>query len=484
MNKHFSDYLPAVMVKDLRQAFRSRGYVLLILLCAAGAWLEQLSVWNKGGENGSWLIPLLLFVFVFCMPWRAAAAVQADTKVKGTNFLMLTPITSRRIVWSVWASTMVQMVLAALLFAPLAAYRVLHAAPDDLFPSLLCLLPALCALVTALQMFASRLHVLLRLGILFGLFAKVCSVFFDSQTLMALLLHQGEGRLLLTAWQYGGMVALAVLAVVLMLEFTRRYYAPLSENCSVGYRAVLPLVFAVGAALCLLNQAHISYEVTSTPPAMGGMFMSPAMLPSSAPVSVSTVSMVHLEVMAALLILLAALADAVMPSCRIPAHDRRCVSWLPKVLQVPGLAAATLWLVIALVLASAMEVVPAVTVPVVAKDLQASAVTAAQNLPTAAYPLLLTLLLTDVFCKRESTRRPVVYCVLYVLVGVLGTMVMDYYLMDGHVVEGISAWHGLLPLPAANDDWKLITPEYHCLRAAACAAVVGILLYRGRLKNV
>lgn len=482
MNKNLSDYLPAVMVKDLRQAYRSRGYVTLLLLCVGCAWLEQLSAWAQGGEPGSWLTLLLLFVFVLCLPWRAAAAVKADTKVKGTNFLMLTPITSRRIVWSVWASTMVQMAVVAVLFAPLAWYRVAHAEDDDLFPTMICMLPVICALMTALQMFAARLHVLLRFGILFWVFIQLCSVLFNAQTLMLLLFQNGQGKVALTEWQYGGMAALAAMCVVLLLEFTRRYYAPLSENCSIGYRMVLPLVFAVGAALCLLGQAHISYEVAGAPDMMGGPFAYPSagMMPHSS----YSVSMLSLESVAAAVILLAALADAVMPSCRIPAHDRRCVSWCPKVLQVPGVTSATLWLLIALVFIFGLEVIPVSTVPSVMDAVSAAAPKSAQDVLAFAYPLLLSLLLADLFCKRESPRRPVVFCVLYVLIRMIAGISMEFYMLDGHVAEGISAWHGLLPLPAANDDWKLITPEYHYLRVAACAAVVGILLYRGRLKNV
>lgn len=266
MNKYFSDFLPAVLVKDLRQAFRSHGYVALLLLCALGAWL---SAWGNVGAAGegedmpgfislSWYGVLAAFVFVFCIPWRAGSAVKSDTRVKGTNFLMLTPITSRRIVWSVWLSAAVQMGIMLVAFVPMYLFLEHHGEAE--IRSLWQMVGA-GLVMTAVQMFASRLHPLLRFGVLAYMLKELLGLLLSAQTLAFLIMQQGESHLEISAWQYGGMAALAVLGVVLLLEFTRRYYAPLSENCSVGYRILLPLLFALGAVLSWLGQAHINHEM-------------------------------------------------------------------------------------------------------------------------------------------------------------------------------------------------------------------------------
>lgn len=476
MNKYVSDFLPAVLVKDLRQAFRSRGYVALLLLCAAGAWLSAWStvVDEHSVSDGvgvfvrvSWHGLLMVFVFLFCIPWRAGSAVKGDTRVKGTNFLMLTPVTSRRIVWSVWLSSVVQMLLMLVPFVPLYLYLEHHGESEL---NTLWQIAAAGVVMSAVQMFAARLHPLLRFGLLAYILMQVLSVLFSSSSLLLLLLQPGKGGVAVSAWQYGGMGALAALSVVLLLEFTRRYYAPLTENCSVGYRTVLPVVFAVGAVLCWKGETTIGYELQRD---FGG---------ADAPTSVFLQTLVNLRTVAAVMILLAALADAVMPSCRIPAHDRRCLPWLPKLLQVPGLAAATLWLVIALGFGFLLEVMPAAGADPLAA-LREAAPDAARGVLDTAYMVLLCLLAVDVCCKRESALRPVVFFVLLAALSLFNAGM--FFFAEGETAGGTyPAWQGLLPHILMADTWEHLPPEYHYLRAAACLAVVALLLYRGRLKQV
>lgn len=473
MNKYVSDFLPAVLVKDLRQAFRCRGYVALLLLCAVGAWLsawstvmDEHSVSDGAGAlmKVSWHGLLMVFVFLFCIPWRAGSAVKGDTRVKGTNFLMLTPVTSRRIVWSVWLSSVVQMLIMLVPFVPLYLYLEQNGESEL---STLWQIAAAGPVMSAVQMFAARLHPLLRFGLLACILMQVLSVVFSSSSLLFLL---QPGKVEVSAWQYGGMAALAVLSVVLLLEFTRRYYAPLTENCSVGYRAVLPVVFAVGAVLCWKGETTIGYELQR---GFGG---------ASGPTSVFLQTLVNLRNVASVMIVLAALADAVMPSCRIPAHDRRCLPWLPKLLQVPGLAAATLWLLIAFGFAFLLEVMPADGADPLAAVREA-APCAARGVLDTAYMLLLCLLAVDVCCKRESALRPVVFFVLYAALSFVNAGLFIFFAEAVSSGETYPAWWGLLPQTLTADTWEHLPPAYHCLRAAACLAVVALLLYRGRLKQ-
>lgn len=461
MNKYISDFLPAVMVKDLRQALRSRGYVALLFLCAAGAWLSLLS--REGEEAAgaadlsavvdfSWVSLISVFVFLFCIPWRAGSAVKGDTRVKGTNFLMLTPITSRCIVWSVWLSAAVQMAVMSLLFLPLYVYLE-HGGEDEVMN--LIKIVGMGLVMTGIQMFASRLHPLLRFALLAYLVKKAVQLLFSMRSLTFLVMQQGHSKLEITAWQYGGIIVIGVLTVALLLEFCRRYYAPLSENCSGGYRCLIPLTAAVGLWLQWQEHALIQHEMV-------------------------TISLVEV---AGGICLFAALADAAFPSCRIPAHDRRCVPWLPKLLQVPGVSSATLWLAMTMGLYFLLCVAPihSMTDPVSA--MQETAVPVGLELLPSAYLIFFCLLAADICCKRESPLRPVVFCVLYAVLSAAGEGVLFFYDPHHEGLQTLPTWMGALPLPSGDYDGESLTTPYHLLRIGCGCVLFGLLLWRGRLKR-
>ena len=94
--RNFSDYLPAALIRDLRQTYRSPFFLISYALILLYIWLRSM---DGGLDSVSSLAPLLLMIVI---PLRAAQAVSADTRIRGTNFMRLTPLSSRRIVWGIW----------------------------------------------------------------------------------------------------------------------------------------------------------------------------------------------------------------------------------------------------------------------------------------------------------------------------------------------------------------------------------------------
>ncbi len=136
-DKHFSDYLPPALVKDWRQCFRSRSALLIFILLELAGWLMFFTMLPEAGSRpvlylcelrqlGDVFYSFGLFALCFAIPYRACLTVAADTRVRSSNFLMLTPLSARRIVWGTWCSTSLMVLLAALCALPLlAAWQVM-----------------------------------------------------------------------------------------------------------------------------------------------------------------------------------------------------------------------------------------------------------------------------------------------------------------------------------------------------------------------
>ena len=132
MNRHLSDYIPAVILKDWRQAARTLPHVTMLVLALVGAWMVQLLNADTAATNTGYVFAILGFILIGWIPYRAYAGVRADTLVKSTNFLMLTPLSPRCVVYSMWVSAVLQAVLFALLCVPLVFLRLLfHTAEPE-----------------------------------------------------------------------------------------------------------------------------------------------------------------------------------------------------------------------------------------------------------------------------------------------------------------------------------------------------------------
>ena len=118
------DCLPPAMVKDWRQMLRSPLYLVGVLACAMLGGMVLLHA--AEGEEAVALFTyydkfLMLGAVLLCgvVPARVSLAVAAEVRVASTNFVRLTPLSSRQVVCGTWLSGMAQAVLLVLCALPL-----------------------------------------------------------------------------------------------------------------------------------------------------------------------------------------------------------------------------------------------------------------------------------------------------------------------------------------------------------------------------
>ncbi|MDO4817917.1 MAG: hypothetical protein Q3986_05775 [Akkermansia sp.] len=448
MNRHLSDYIPAVIVKDCRQVARTLPHVTMLVLALVGAWMVQLLNTDTAATNTGYVFAILGFILIGWIPYRAYAGVRADTLVKSTNFLMLTPLSPRCIVYSMWVSAVLQAVLFALLCVPLVWWRQAHGTGEDDWRILATLL-GIGAVGAAVFMLAARLHVILRIAFLVG------AVFFLVNFLIGLLpsLLTGElGTTVIHPVQWFAIAALACTVVGLCLEIGKRYYAPASVNSSWVPRLLMLVPVALAALLCLnglpacklwgaqLDLAHIALGLSAY----------------------------------------AAVLEAILPAERMPVHDKLAVPGIPRLLQAPGLAGAALWIVVVFLLSLPVDTWAGQLMQgdiQWATDTEDSAVCGGL---LSTYAALVCLTVMGLCCKAQSDMRPVVFMgVRLALMLVIGVSCMHslHFLPEG---APYPLWSSFLP--SGFDSARGAYPAYIICRAACCAVLLAALLYIGRGK--
>lgn len=246
MNKDFlPDWLPAVLVRDVRQVLRSPKYLVVALVVLV---LLTLNV-RTGAPTESPTFTLSMATLLGCLvvPLRMGLVVEAETRVPGLNFIRLTRLGSWRVVWGMWLSGALQvLVLAALMFAvllwlrPAGELRAAEWLPYVLVVSqgwlLVALAQAFCKAdggVRILWFLVAFLMVQVE-GIWLGKSLGSCpdASACAPQLVVVLLAH---GVMMLT-----------------FLAEARRPYALLAENCSVAVRwlSLGAVVLLAGVMLC------------------------------------------------------------------------------------------------------------------------------------------------------------------------------------------------------------------------------------------
>lgn len=426
--RNFSDYLPPALIKDLRQTWRSpiflAIYFILPLFCLVVTESRETALTVSA--------PLMLMLVI---PMRASQSVSADTRIRGTNFMKLTPLSSRSIVRGIWLSVAVQILLTALLLAAIfmtsstmgesfveTSYFQSEGALKSLSEStdytkgawyaqylLICSMGGL--VTTALFMFTACVAPFFRYCIYGGfLIAAISYAAAMSQIHFRFPLLDAEIYVL------GGIdVALLVL---LFLELARRGYAPPAENCSRSVRLLSLAPLAVFVAMWLSASAP-TYAEAQLIFALGYMGF-------------------------------AAVADILLPCWSLPVHRSRCLPLIPRVLQVPGLFPSCLFLVLAMLIGSLctwLYVEHPVPGSIWGQSKGVISVLKHWNLPLLIildfsmmllYSLLATVLLLDLFMRRGNPNRPVVFLLLcYALMCVAGVLGCPYGLPFGGLLSSI-----------------------------------------------
>ncbi len=480
-DKHFSDYLPPALVKDWRQCFRSRSSVALFLLLLLGGWLifgcmvadadKSPADYLEGLDDmGNMLYALGTFALCLIIPFRAGSTVAADTQVRSSNFLMLTPLSARRIVWGTWSSTALIVLLAAILSLPLLFARrammtayphigTLELSAFDWFgfslDSLLLGWLVIAGWVMAgFYMFSSVLPRLLRLLLLLFC-ASVALNLLEADTVGNLFGACGSGcgregevslpqlqPLLLNLFD-------AALLLVLFMELAARHYAAPAENGSRAVRLLAPLPLLVYVLMALVSYL---FDYSFYEPERQFAFAS-----------------IYLYV--------ALLSDALLPIYSMPAHAYRLWRGLPAWFQKPGFVASTLCLAAAPFLLVAVGTGCGWDEEVTELSLWKSL---AGTLNTS-YTTMLWLLITDCFCGRTATKRPVIFGV----VALVCTLAANCIAMP---LDGYPLWETALPffgVISAVSSMEIPGLQTVCIVNGALFGTLLLLLvfWRGRVKR-
>ena len=121
MSTDFSDRLPVAMVRSLRQCRRAPLYPLAVLCYILLAWVvisPSEGELPKPGTITSWLMVGVCGI----VPAMIGMQIAGDNNEN--NFMRLVPIGSRRLVWGIWLSGLVQCVFFVLIFVPILLWAV------------------------------------------------------------------------------------------------------------------------------------------------------------------------------------------------------------------------------------------------------------------------------------------------------------------------------------------------------------------------
>ncbi len=490
------DFLSPTFVRDWRQLMRSKGYIILLILLYAAAWViflshdwadvalkmehayEPVECYRNGlspdhPNHYPGCYPIysicrdmadLNVRLLFCalgavgllIPLRVGNAVAADTKVKGTNFLQVTPLGSRAIVGGMWLSSFSQVLVAAAFAVPMLLVRA-HVMPTgneaDWYGLLYIVLAG--AMFSAAHMFIGGLDNFLRFLlmvplILVSLNAAACA---DSDCL----------RLLdLPWWIHVVYAGCAVLITLLLLTLARRPYSSPAENGTLSVRALsLLCLIAAGIAAWGIYATGYSYH-----PGESDLMLAVRVLVAAG--------------------VFAALADALLPVTSLPVHSMHCLRGLPAAVQTPGVISSSLFLLLPLLVVSALVlwVQRPYNYACMMKSLQA-------GMPLAWFPLcciaqalvlwvpvVLSIAVADFFCRRNSGKRPLVVavsgCAMALAMAVVSLLVEKDFLPFLNIGVPKDAWRILWRDDCSSlvRHWEDFYPE-HIERTARIVSIAG-----------
>lgn len=263
----FPTWLPPMLVKELRQGLRTRGFVLSLVALHAimvfgFVWALVINVFHQRDAlsmaNGFfWVFAGMLLGVI--TPLRALGGLGGEIRARNVDLLMLTQLTSWRVVLGKWISLVTQAALVVVTLLPYGVARYFLGSVDLLQDfNTLAWLFALSCTATALMLWFSSLGKVLRVVLVIGI-VLFGNAFFGS-TIFSLIFY-GAGR---GGWfmRGGGMFSsgvpvcaqalvlfnLAILLAFFLLQAVRRI-APPSENHSALTRV---FAFATLAPLPLL----------------------------------------------------------------------------------------------------------------------------------------------------------------------------------------------------------------------------------------
>lgn len=252
----FPGWMPPMLVKELRQGLRQRGFVGGLI--AAQAVLAIMFLWgfvsDIGDGSSRGMIDGVFWSTVFATllllaPLRALGALNAEIDARTMDLLLLTRLDSWRIVWGKWVSLMTQSLLLVVSLLPYAVVRYFFGSVDivnDLAAMLGMLVTG--AVLTAFGLWASGMNRIVRMLMVIGAIMTSLSMM---GSFAARSMFRGSGMMTtasggpLDFWMIVlvcGWLAVCVIGYFLMMAV--RWFAPAAENHATGPR-LMPLALAL-----------------------------------------------------------------------------------------------------------------------------------------------------------------------------------------------------------------------------------------------
>jgi hypothetical protein len=248
------DWLSPILIKELRQGMRARAFVLSFLLLQL--FLIVLVLGNVAAQydrttldfQNSFFWIIIGFALLLLMPLRGLNAISQEVRRNTIETIMLTRLTSWRIVFGKWSALFAQSLLFTSAVLPYIVLRYFIGGNDVIsdFRALLILLWFSGILIAAGIAASALTNVIVRIIlVLVGLWLLALS---DSG-----IFPSGFGRG--EAWEiFGWLLIFGFFIPVFLLELTASSIAPVSENHALRRRILALLFFTLGSVLSWLAQ--------------------------------------------------------------------------------------------------------------------------------------------------------------------------------------------------------------------------------------
>jgi len=257
----FPTWLPAMLVKELRQGLRTKGFVVAFVGFQALMALLMMGAVGSAGATSpvtrattqsmidGFFWTLLTVQLVFVTPSRALGSLQPEIESRSLDLLLLTRLSAWRIVFGKWASLVAQSLLLLVAMLPYGIVRYFAGAADLVSDAGVCLaLLGCCAVLTAAGLWSSGNSKVVRIGV--GILVS-----FAVGTVIIPGLRGGAFSRPSLASTSISMICLdGALVLAFFLIAAVRRIAPLAENYAFFARA-LPLVALMPVPLWALGRA-------------------------------------------------------------------------------------------------------------------------------------------------------------------------------------------------------------------------------------
>lgn len=390
MSNDLSDRLPVAMVRSLRQCRCAPLYPLAVLCYILLAWIVVTSGEGELPKPGTvtwWLMAGVCGI----VPAMIGMQIAGDNNEN--NFMRLVPIDSRRLVWGIWLSGLVQCVFFVLIFVPILLWAV-----DSVNAWKLAGVAVLLGgFFTSLWMMAFSLRGIV--GKAAAVLVGICALNIGDAICLPLRTDSLFVWEVKAAAELSAQLLMGTALFLVFMTHVRRVYASVTENLVALPRVIA--VIGVAGLICL------------------GVYAAPNE-------SIWQMAMLLPEVVFIL--------ETALPMPEVWKVRSACPV-LPRLLTVPGMWPAG-W---TLLLCTLPGLWVAYTHPWMIRDGQLFYIVKLVAEPVVA--VLLAVAFMDLFCARSGTKRASTFVFILIVLFVLKDRLIDLLsLIRGDSVDGGSSY--------------------------------------------